>query len=83
MRTNTRRYRFRATPKVIDLGLTLPDVTSMALQSEPHNYRQQVDPKQDLARCGATAEEQAFLVGSPGVETRRQENCTGLANGSS
>ena len=29
LRTNTRRYRFRTTPKVIDLGLTLSDVNRM------------------------------------------------------
>jgi hypothetical protein len=64
LRTDTRRYRFRTTPKVIDLGLTLADVNTMALQSEPQSYRQTVDPKHDLARCGATPEEQAFLVGT-------------------
>jgi hypothetical protein len=64
LRTDTRRYRFRATPKVIDLGLTLADVRAMDLQSEPQNYRQEVDPKRELARCGATPDEQAFLVGA-------------------
>jgi DNA topoisomerase VI subunit B len=62
LRTDTRRYRFRSTPKVIDLGLTLADVQAMDLQSEPVNYRQAADPKIDLARCGATEEEQAFLI---------------------
>ena len=62
LRTDTRRYRFQSTPKVIDLGLTLADVQAMDLQSEPYNYRQKIDPKIDLARCGATPEEQAFLV---------------------
>ena len=63
LRTDTRRYRFKTTPKVIDLGLTLADVQAMDLQSEPYSYRQTADPKIDLARCGATPEEQAFLVG--------------------
>ena len=54
LRTNTRRYRFRTTPKVIDLGLTLSDVNRMDLQSEPVSYRQTVAPKRDLGRCGAT-----------------------------
>jgi hypothetical protein len=62
LRTDTRRYRFQSTPKVIDLGLTLADVHGMALQSEPVNYGQKVDPRVDLARCGATEEEQAFLI---------------------
>jgi hypothetical protein len=35
----------------------------MALQSEPVTYRQSADPKLELDRCGATADEQAFLVG--------------------
>jgi DNA topoisomerase VI subunit B len=61
LRTDTRRYRFKSTPKVIDLGLTLADVQTMALQSEPVNCRQKADPRIDLARCGATSEEQAFL----------------------
>jgi len=43
--------------------LTLADVQAMDLQSEPQNYRQAADPKIELARCGATPEEQAFLVG--------------------
>jgi hypothetical protein len=63
LRTDTRRYQFTATPKVINLGLTLVDVRDMALQSEPVTYRQSADAKLELDRCGATPEEQAFLVG--------------------
>jgi DNA topoisomerase VI subunit B len=62
LRTDTRRYRFQSTPKVRDLGLTLADVQDMDLQSEPVNYRQTTDPRIDLARCEATADEQAFLI---------------------
>jgi DNA topoisomerase VI subunit B len=62
LRTDTRRYRFKSTPKVLDLGLTLDDVNEMALQSEPVNYRQKVDPRIDLSECGATTQEQAFLI---------------------
>jgi hypothetical protein len=72
LRTDTRRYRFKSTPRVIDLGLTLADAQAMDLQSEPVPYRQQADPKVDLARCGATAEEQAFLVAE-----RRYNQSTG------
>jgi hypothetical protein len=73
LRTNTWRYRFRTTPKVIDLGLTLSDVNRMDLQPEPVSYRQTVAPKHDLARCGATPDEQAFLVGAE----RRRNSSTG------
>jgi Topoisomerase 6 subunit A/Spo11, Toprim domain len=74
LRTDTRRYRFKSVPHVIDLGLTLADVQAMDLQSEPQHYRQTVDPKIDLARCGAMPDEQAFLVGAERVQnpsTRR------------
>jgi hypothetical protein len=73
LRTDTRRYRFKSTPKVIDLGLTLADVQGMALQSEPVNYRQAADPKIDLARCGATEDEQAFLI----MGERQRNSSTG------
>jgi hypothetical protein len=72
LRTDTRRYRFKATPNVIDLGVTLLDVRGMNLQSEPVTYRQAADPKIDLARCGATPEEQQFLIGE-----RRRNSSTG------
>jgi DNA topoisomerase VI subunit B len=62
LRTDTRRYRFKSTPKVEDLGLTLDDVLAMNLQSEPQNLRQRKDPRIDLARCGASPREQAFLI---------------------
>ena len=61
LRSDNRRYRFKSPPKVINLGLTLADVQAMDLQSEPVNPRQKVDPRIDLARCGATPEEQDFL----------------------
>jgi hypothetical protein len=63
LRTDTRRYRFRSTPQVIDLGVTLPDVRAMGLQSERVTYRHAADPRLELDRCGATPEEHAFLVG--------------------
>lgn len=73
LRTDTRRFRFRSTPKVIDLGLTLADVQAMALQSEPVTCRQTADPRIDLARCGATPEEQTFLF----TGERRRNSATG------
>jgi hypothetical protein len=45
---------------VIDLGLRFEDVAE--LESEPVEYKQQADPKDYLAECGATPEEQQFLV---------------------
>jgi hypothetical protein len=73
LRTDTRRYRFKSTPKVIDLGLTLSNVQAMDLQSEPVNYRQAADPRIDLARCGATPEEQGCLI----TGDRRRNPSTG------
>jgi hypothetical protein len=62
LRTDTRRYRFRIPPQVIDLGLRLADVQAMALQSEPVAYGSRVDPRLKLEGCGASAEECNFLV---------------------
>jgi DNA topoisomerase VI subunit B len=73
LRTDTRRYRFRSTPQVIDIGLTLADVQDMALQSEPVAYRHAADPKEELAKCGATPAEQAYLV----TGERRRNPSTG------
>src|SRR5262249_38609794 len=69
LRTDSRRYRFRSSPKVIDLGLPLTDVGEWELQSEPVEYRSKKDPRENLRRCGATEEECAFLVqkGGPGA----------------
>src|SRR5262249_45261884 len=45
-----------------DIGLRLADVRRLGLEGEPVEYRTRKDPKLGLARSGATAEEQAFLV---------------------
>jgi len=45
---------------VVELGLRRGDIAG--LESEPVEYRQQKDPKEYLAECGATAEERGFLV---------------------
>ena len=60
--SNTRRYRFRHTPKVVDLGLGLDDAAAMGLESEPVDYRNQRDPRIRLRECGATQDECDFLV---------------------
>ncbi len=62
LRSNTRRYRFRRTPKVVDLGLGLDDAATMRLESEPVDYRNSKDPRIRLRECGATEAECDFLV---------------------
>jgi hypothetical protein len=60
--SDTRRYKFRTRPKVIDLGLRLADVRAMDLDSERVDYDSQVDPRIKLRECGATEEECNVLV---------------------
>jgi Protein of unknown function C-terminus (DUF2399) len=62
LHTDTRRYKFKTRPKVVDLGLRLADVQAMNLQSEPVPYPSDVDPRIKLQEGGATAEECNFLV---------------------
>jgi hypothetical protein len=61
---DSRRYTFDSEPNVIDLGLRLADVTTMGLQSEPVEYRQNKDPRDkfDEQDYDATHEELNFLV---------------------
>ncbi len=60
---NTDRYEFERTPDVIDMGLRLSDVLEMGLESEAVEIPS--DPTNRLLRDGATAEEIAFLRGTP------------------
>jgi hypothetical protein len=63
LQSDTRRYKFKARPKVVDLGLRLTDAQTMNLDSEPVDYRRsKVDPRVNLRQCGATEEECNFLV---------------------
>ncbi|MBV9866781.1 MAG: DUF2399 domain-containing protein [Abitibacteriaceae bacterium] len=62
LRNDTRRFRFKVPPRVIDLGLRLADVTEMNLQSEIVEYKGKVDPRINLRESGATEEECDFLV---------------------
>ena len=62
LRSDTRRYRFRRRPKVVDLGLRLDDAATMGLESEPVDYRNQKDPRIRLRQCGATDDDCEFLV---------------------
>jgi hypothetical protein len=64
---NTERYSFRTKPNVIDTGLRLSDAKAMGLQSEYVEYkRAKKDPRDQIAKCGATEEEQDFLVSDGG-----------------
>ena len=74
---NTRRYRYRVTPTVIDLGLRLDEARAMGLASEPVTYHSGVDPRESLRSCGADEAECAFLVQGSTTET------TGTATASS
>jgi hypothetical protein len=64
LRTDSRRYKFRTTPNVIDIGLRLEDVRTWGLEelSEPVTYKSKKDPRLGLRAAGATEEECAFLV---------------------
>jgi DNA topoisomerase VI subunit B len=62
LRSDTRRYQFRTTPRVVDLGLRLEDVQAMNLESEPVAYKGNTDPRINLEESGATEEEADFLV---------------------
>ena len=62
LRTNTRRYKFKATPLVVDVGLRLADATKMGLDGEPVTYQMDKDPREYLAEIGASEDEQEFLV---------------------
>ncbi len=59
---DTRRYRFKVRPTVVDLGLRLADVETMGLESEAVEYSSDVDPRHDIRASGGTQAEAAFLV---------------------
>ena len=62
LQNDTRRYRFKTKPKVIDLGLRLADVEAMNLDSEAVEYSGDADPRPGLIERGATPAEAAYLV---------------------
>ena len=62
LQNDTRRYRFKTAPKVIDLGLRLADVEAMSLDSEAVEYSGDADPRSGLIERGATPAEAAYLV---------------------
>jgi hypothetical protein len=61
---DTRRFRFRVEPNIIDLGLRLEDVKTMGLQSEPVVIKQSKDPKEKFEEgdYDVSDEELDFLV---------------------
>lgn len=59
---DTRRYRFKTRPTVIDLGLRLADVEALELDSEPVEYGSDRDPRLDILASGGTQAEADFLV---------------------
>lgn len=61
LQTDTDRYTYEVRPELKDLGLRLPDVEAMDLESEPVSYQSKKDPRENLAACGATEAEQEFL----------------------
>jgi DNA topoisomerase VI subunit B len=62
LQSDTRRYKFKTRPKVVDMGLRLADVQAMDLESERVDYHSRKDPRINLRRCGATEDECHFLV---------------------
>jgi len=62
LQNDTRRYRFKTAPRVIDLGLRLADVEAMNLDSEAVEYSGDIDPRPGLMERGATPAEAAYLV---------------------
>jgi hypothetical protein len=66
LRSNTRRYKYRKRPKVIDLGLRLKDVTNLGLTGERVSYGTKADPRENLRESGATRAECNFLVSGGG-----------------
>jgi hypothetical protein len=73
---DTRRYKFKTEPNVINIGLRLNDVREMALQSEPVQFGQKKDPREKFkwgddnyiwpGDYDVTDEELDFLVERPG-----------------
>ncbi len=57
---DTRRYKFKTPPNVIDLGLRLADAEAMGLDSEETEY--DANPIADLRKYGATDKEIEFLT---------------------
>jgi hypothetical protein len=61
---DTRRFKFKVDPKIIDLGLRLEDAQAMGLQSEPVEIKQRKDPREKFLEedYDVSDEELDFLV---------------------
>jgi hypothetical protein len=60
---DTRRYRFKHPPEIIDIGLRLADIEWFNLSSEPVVYEQDKDAlRRNLRKNGATEAEITFLI---------------------
>ncbi len=59
--TDSRRYQFTNNAPIIDVGLRLVDVETMALQSEPVEVKDWPKRRLTLAKHGATSDEITFL----------------------
>jgi hypothetical protein len=59
---DTRRFSFKVTPNVIDLGLRLDDALAMGLEAEEVTYNSKCDPRELMRKQGATEDEVNFLV---------------------
>jgi len=59
--TDSRRYQFTNNVPIIDIGLRLVDVETMALQSEPVEVKDWAKRRVTLARHGAMSDEIVFL----------------------
>jgi hypothetical protein len=60
---DSRRYRFKTAPNVIDLGLRLKDVDDMGLETEPVTYSQSKDPGDKLREYDDVTEDEIdFLI---------------------
>lgn len=77
LRTSTRRYQFETRPNVVDLGLRLADIEAMGLQGEPVEYSGERDPRINLLKSGATAEECAYLVSHTWTQGGRNSSWEG------
>jgi hypothetical protein len=62
LQTNTKRFRFSVSPKVVCLGLRYDDARAMGLDSEPVHYSRFCS-KYKLKESGATDDEAAFMAG--------------------
>lgn len=79
LRADTRRYRFRRPPRVVDLGVRLADAAAYQLDGEEVEYS--YNPAQRLRRYGATEAEVHYLYGRPGHTAARRVELNAFTSG--